>query len=141
MACGTTPRAMAGVLMSDNTHAVGNRGEDAACRYLEGKGYLILDRNYRAERYEIDIVAQKDDTVIFCEVKTARTKKFGEAVTWVTPEKIRRIADAAQEYISARFMEEPPCKFRFDVIGIEIDGDEARINHIENAFSAPEDTA
>jgi len=87
-------------------------------------------------RYEIDIVARKDGTVVFCEVKTSRTPVFGPAVTWVTPWKIRHIVLAAREYIAANDITGVP--FRFDVIGIDAVEDEILIRHIENAFTAPE---
>ena len=123
--------------MVNDPHSTGIQGEEAACRYLEKKGYQILDRNFRGKRYEIDIVAQNGNTIVFCEVKTARTKKFGSSITWVTPDKTKRIAHAACEYINIR--EINGFSFRFDVIGIDAEGGEVTINHIENAFTAPED--
>jgi putative endonuclease len=122
---------------SDNQRITGQKGENAACRYLEDGGYTILDRNYRAERYEIDIVARRGDTVVFCEVKTSRTRLFGSAVSWVTPAKTRRIAQAAFEYIRTHDLGK--SSYRFDVIGIDHDEGGAVISHIENAFSVPED--
>ena len=124
--------------MAHDTHTAGMQGEQAACTYLEGRGYRILDRNYRADRFEIDIIARKSDTVVFCEVKSATTKRFGSPVTWVTPHKIRRIATAAAEYIQEN--ELTGLSFRFDVIGLERRGGELIINHVENAFPVPEDS-
>ncbi len=123
--------------MTNDSHTTGIQGEEVACRYLIEKGYRILDRNYRAERYEIDIVAQTGDTVVFCEVKTARSKKFGPPLTWVTPIKIKRIALAASEYINSQSIH--GISFRFDVIGINVENGGNTINHIENAFAMPED--
>ncbi len=73
----------------------GLRGEDIAARHLTAKGYRILSRNYRGGRCELDIIAEKGDTIVFCEVKTARTDRFGPSFTWVTPGKIRHIAAGA----------------------------------------------
>jgi len=114
----------------------GFQGEEVACRYLAGKGYRILDRNYRARPYELDIVARIDDVVVFCEVKTARTGRFGPPASWVTPRKIRHIARAAMDYIRSQGIRD--VAFRFDVIALEAVDDDIRISHIENAFSAPE---
>ncbi|MCD6308774.1 MAG: YraN family protein [Candidatus Latescibacteria bacterium] len=114
----------------------GFQGEEAACRYLVGKGYRILDRNYRARPYELDIVARIDDVVVFCEVKTARTVRFGPPASWVTPRKIRHIARAAMDYIRSKAISD--AAFRFDVIALDTADGEIRITHIENAFSAPE---
>ena len=121
----------------DNKLVTGRQGEDAACRHLVDEGYTILDRNYRAERYEIDIVARHGGIVVFCEVKTSRTRLFGSAVSWVTPGKTRRIAQAAREYIRTHDLGE--TAYRFDVIGIDHEEGGAVISHIENAFSVPED--
>ena len=118
-------------------HSTGIQGEESACRYLVKEGYHVLDRNYRAERYEIDIIARTGDTIVFCEVKTARSKKFGPSISWVTPDKIRHIALAASEYINSHELN--GCSFRFDVIGIDVVNGEIIINHIENAFTTPED--
>jgi len=123
--------------MQTDPHSTGSQGEEAACRYLAGKGYEILERNYRVSQYEIDIVARKGGTVVFCEVKTSRTPVFGPAVTWVTPSKIRHIVLAAREYIAANDITGVP--FRFDVIGIDMVNGEILIHHIENAFTVPED--
>ena len=123
--------------MVNDPHSTGIQGEEAACRYLEKKGYHILDRNFRGGRYEIDIVAQNGNIVVFCEVKTARSKKFGPSITWVTQDKIKHITRAASEYINIH--EFHGCSFRFDVIGLDAEGGEISIKHIENAFTAPED--
>ena len=115
----------------------GNRGEDFACRYLQKKGYRILARNYQGGRCELDIVAETGDSVVFCEVKTALTDRYGSPLSWVTPGKIRNIARAARDYIVTHDIRER-C-FRFDVLGIEVRDGKPEIIHIENAFMAPAD--
>lgn len=115
----------------------GMRGEDVACRFLVSKGYRILSRNYRGGRCELDIIAETEGTVVFCEVKTARTDRFGPPVTWVTPGKIRHIARAARDYILSHHI--VGRQFRFDVIGLEAREDGFAVTHIENAFNAPPD--
>ena len=124
----------------ESSLSTGFQGEEYVCRYLVEQGYRILDRNWRCReqsRYELDIIAQDGDTIVFCEVKTAKTKKFGSPVSWVTEQKARRIACAAIEYIAANTIQRMP--FRFDVIGLEVEGGTRSITHIRNAFSAPED--
>ena len=86
-------------MKGNDSHSTGVQGEEVACRYLIKKGYRILDRNYRSDHYELDIVASKGTIIVFCEVKTSRTDKFGSPITWVTPMKIKRISLAAREYI------------------------------------------
>jgi putative endonuclease len=119
------------------TRETGLCGEEIACRYLSERGYLILSRNYRGGRCELDIVAEIRDTIVFCEVKTARTSRFGPPVTWVTPGKIRHIARAARDYILSHAIS-GRC-FRFDVIGLESHQEGYSVTHIENAFTAPPD--
>ncbi|MCE5248856.1 ribonuclease HII [bacterium] len=124
--------------LKKTTRNTGAHGEKTGCEFLMHKGYAILDRNWRADGcgYEIDIVARHDETVVFCEVKTANTAVFGEPVSWVTPEKTRHIARAASEYIVTHNL--GGCPYRFDVIGLQMKGELSEIVHIENAFNAPE---
>jgi len=125
-------------ILREDRMRTGVMGETAGCNYLARKGYTILDRNWRAQEcnYEIDIVARIESTLIFCEVKTARTEQFGPSVSWVTPEKTIHIARAAQEYIITHELGEH--EYRFDVIGLRKMGETFDIVHIENAFTAPE---
>ena len=60
-----------------NTKILGNAGENLAAAYLENHGYRILERNYRCKQGEIDIIAQKCDVLVFIEVKTRRTLRYG----------------------------------------------------------------
>ena len=122
--------------MVPDPHSTGVQGEETAARFLLDRGYAILERNYRGDRSEIDIIARAGDTIVFCEVKTARSRRFGPAVSWVTPRKVRRIARAAGDYLATHDV--AGCSFRFDVIGLEVDRDGAvTVNHIPDAFSAP----
>lgn len=123
--------------MDDNTLSTGLQGEELASRFLVEQGYRILERNYRGSRYEIDIVAMDVDSMVFCEVKTARTDRFGPSISWVTPSKTRHITQAAEEYIATH--QTGDCSFRFDVIGLEVRKGKVKINHLKNAFIAPED--
>ena len=66
-----------------NTKEIGNLGEDTACEYLKSHGYMILQRNYHSRYGEIDIIASKGDTVVFCEVKTRKNSSFGHASEYV----------------------------------------------------------
>ena len=117
----------------------GSRGEEAGAQYILGHGYTIRERNWRAPdcRNEIDIIAEKDGTIVFIEVKTASTQAFGNPESWVTPRKVKRICRAAREYIMRS--ESAGMTFRFDVLSLEKKGDEFTVSHIENAFIEPED--
>lgn len=113
-----------------NKRAIGTRYETLASEYLTRNGYIILDRNYRNGRYsEIDIIALKDKTIVFIEVKFRNSSVKGNPLESVNTNKQRRISRAAMRYIFEKGMSEYG-KYRFDVIGILND----KIEHIENAF-------
>lgn len=113
----------------------GLSGEDAACQYLEQKGYQILRRNFRTYVGEIDIIASKGPTLSFIEVKTRSSEQFGkprEAVTFGKQKKIRR---SAETYLvmTKRINNMPDLSF--DVIEvIRSRGQIRSINHLERCF-------
>ncbi|MGB2579128.1 putative endonuclease [Elusimicrobium simillimum] len=108
---------------------LGSAGEDAAAKYLEGKKYKILARNYRVKEGEVDIIAIHGKTLVFTEVKARAYSAFGGPLGAVTKSKQHKVALAATNYIK-----EKQPKFdsiRFDVITV-LGSD---INHIEGAFA------
>lgn len=96
--------------------AVGQHGEDLACEHLEQRGWELLDRNWRCASGEIDIVARQGDCVVFCEVKTRRSQRFGSPVEAVTPAKAARLRRLAGEWLRAHDL--PVPHIRVDVIGV-----------------------
>lgn len=70
---------------------LGRYGEDVAVRHLHDQGLVILERNWRCRAGEIDIVARHGDVLVFCEVKTRRSDRFGSPVEAVTPRKLARM--------------------------------------------------
>lgn len=99
-----------------------------AGRYLEQKGYVILEYNYRCKSGEIDFIAKDGVYLVFCEVKYRQDARKGnplEAVNW---KKQKVIYKCASFYLMAHGLNEVPC--RFDVIGFEQD----EMIHIVNAF-------
>ena len=125
------------------TKDLGDRGEAIAARYLEQKGYRILDRNYRYQRAEVDLVCfephehyELGGELVFVEVKARQGLAHGrpeEAVTW---KKRRQIVKAARAYLYERKMEGAAC--RFDVVAIHIGSGEPQVRHFERAFAAGE---
>lgn len=115
-----------------NKRQRGTVGEDAAVDYLVKKGYRILERNFRFDRGEIDIVADDRGTLVFVEVKTRHSKSFGEPEDAVTPKKRLQLRKVAKGYLYAQHIESKQC--RFDVVAIEYQGGDVTIRHIENAF-------
>ncbi len=112
-----------------NTCQSGALSEDAACQYLQHKGFCILARNYRQPCGEIDIIARDGKTLVFAEVKKRASGAFGGPLAAVTGAKQRKITLAAECYIK-----ENTPKFdsiRFDVVCLLA----GQITHIPNAFS------
>ena len=111
---------------------IGHRGEDIASNYLQEQGYCILERNWtNGARKEIDIIATKDDVVVFVEVKTRKVGSATTPVSAVDARKQRRIVLSADSYIKS-------CRIdfccRFDIIAIVYDENNYRLEHIPDAF-------
>ncbi len=110
----------------------GTIGEDLAVDFLQKKGYRILQRNYRFEHGEIDIVAEDGNALVFVEVKARRSKQFGEPEDAITPQKCEKIRATADGYLFENNIDDKEC--RFDVIAIDYQGDKTEIRHIIDAF-------
>jgi putative endonuclease len=118
--------------MTERRLIVGRTGEDVAVQYLLQRGYYILERNYRCRFGEIDLVARDGDTLTFIEVKTRRSRTFGPAAAAVTHTKQRHLIKASQMYMVQHGKRDDLC--RFDVVTIDMDGQESRIELIKDAF-------
>lgn len=107
-------------------------GEDAACEFLKKKGYKILERNFRKGYGEIDIIALHEKTLIFIEVKTRSSNKFGTPFEAISPSKLRTLLKTAQLY---KYVLHPelPDNMRIDAIGVvTAKGEVEEIEHLEN---------
>jgi putative endonuclease len=111
---------------------LGKEGERLAAEHLRKRGYSILAQNYSiAAKAEVDIVASKDDHVIFVEVKTRETEYLNDPALMVPMKKQRQIIKAADEFVKEKDLELP---WRFDIISIVINKSVTKIEHIEDAF-------
>lgn len=115
--------------------ALARHGEQRAADYLATLGYKILARNWRSPdtANEIDIVCEDGDCLVFVEVKTARTSKYGDPLTWITPRKQAAIITAAESYLSV--CSATHSSIRFDAITIRTHGD-TPLAHTIAAFTA-----
>ena len=111
---------------------LGRKGESLAKTFLEDSGYEILDENWTHGKLEIDLVAYKDKTMIFAEVKTRTGNGFGEPEDFVDARKQKLLVEAADEYI---YLMDHQGEVRFDIISILFDkNSNYTLKHIEDAF-------
>jgi len=117
--------------------ALGRAGEDAAARYLEHRGYRILDRNVRADGVELDLVVRRGPTLAIVEVKTRRSLRAGRPEEAVDARKQARLVRGARAW--SRAHETRTRRIRFDVVACEVTATGFRVRHWEAAFDAASD--
>ena len=116
-----------------NTKTVGNDGENRAAAFLESKGFSIIERNWRTNRGEIDIIAFKNDTLVFIEVKTLPNGTLDMIQRELNYQKRERILKTSKRFL-LKHRQYSNSYVRFDVIVIDMPELEP-VYHIENAFS------
>ncbi|WP_159949778.1 YraN family protein [Polaribacter septentrionalilitoris] len=110
---------------------LGKKGEQIAIDFLLKKGYKILEKNYRYLKAEVDIIAQKNDTLAAIEVKTRSSDYFGNPEEFVNPKKIKLLLSAIDNYVVERDLD---VEVRFDIIAIIHQKKETKIEHLKDAF-------
>jgi putative endonuclease len=111
---------------------IGQQGESLARKFLEDKGYEILDKNWCFKKAEVDLIAYYQEQLIFIEVKTRTSRGFGEPEDFVHDAKQTLLQQAAEEYIHIMDFQ---GEIRFDIISVLFNGTEDyTIKHIEDAF-------
>ena len=110
---------------------LGEKGEALAVDYLVKNGYDILERNYRFQKAEVDIIAKKKDTLAVVEVKTRSTNYFGNPEDFLKPKQIKNLIKAVNEYVELNDLN---VEVRFDIIAIVAEKNKFNIEHLENAF-------
>jgi putative endonuclease len=118
--------------MSDTRQAFGQLGERVAERWLRRNGWRVLQRRFRSGHRDIDLVAEREGTVAFVEVKARRGDRFGDPVEAVHWRKRRELWRSASVWISRHGR--PNESYRFDVIAVLVRGEEVRVRHIADAF-------
>jgi putative endonuclease len=108
-------------------------GEKLAGDFLAKNGYIILETNYRCSGGEIDIIARQADTLVFVEVRTKTSRKFGGPEESITPVKAARLRTLAAHYGQSH--EDLPESWRIDVVAVQMNrsGHASHIEIIENA--------
>ena len=110
-------------------HEIGKIGEELACQYLEDNGYKIVERNFEAKQGEIDIIALDKQEIVFIEVKTRTSKKYGEAAEAVNQTKQKHLIKTIKYYLYIRNLENE--FIRIDIIEIYISKNKYKVNHIK----------
>lgn len=110
---------------------LGKLGEDLAVDYLKKNGYTILDTNWTFQKAEIDIIAQKENTLAIVEVKTRSSIDFGLPQDFVKPKKIQLLVKAVDAYVNAKNLD---LDVRFDIVAVHKEGKSFVIEHLIDAF-------
>lgn len=125
--------------MKSGNYEIGNRGEKLAKEYLEELGYKIIAENFQiylpgrgGKKSELDLVAVKNNLLVFVEVKTRTSEKFGPIISQITPAKIKALIYGANYFILKGKNQFSSMQCRFDLI--MVDGND-KIEHLENIIS------
>lgn len=115
-----------------STRSVGNKAEDLACKFLWGEGYKIIERNFNIRGGEIDIIAKKQEFLVFIEVKARFSHEYGLPEESITFFKIRSLKKTALFYITQKKLGN--IIYRFDLVAIDYTEDPSRpkIKILEN---------
>ena len=117
----------------DPRRRLGIAGEDAVARWYEAAAYEVLDRNWRCRDGELDMVVRRDSTLVFCEVKTRASTRFGAPVEAVTATKQRRLRTLATRWLAEH--DARRRALRFDVASVtRAPGGELVVEVLEGAF-------
>ena len=115
-----------------HNRVLGRKGEEAAARFLERYGYVILERNWHCQAGEADIIAKDDESIIFVEVKTRSNVDYGLPEEAVTAEKRKRYERIAAYYLKDQDLVD--LRVYFDVMSISAFGDTALLRFHHNAY-------
>lgn len=110
---------------------LGKKGEQEAQDYLLTKGYKIIETNYHFQKAEIDIIAQKENTLICVEVKTRSSSYFGNPQDFIGQKKIKLLVKAMDYYVIDNNLD---VEVRFDIIAILKENNKTEIEHLKDAF-------
>jgi len=112
---------------------LGRKGEEVAVAFLKNQGYKIIERNYRCQRGEIDIVARDKEGIAFIEVKTRKSLKYGLPEEAISFYKRKHLVKAGLNYLHRYRLRE--INARFDVVSILMEREKVKeIQLIKNAF-------
>ena len=115
----------------NKAHEIGRQDEAIALHFLACKKHNILERNWRWQKAEIDIISQDEKTLVFVEVKTRSAERYGQPKEFVSLRKEALMKEAAEAYLEINELE---LELRFDIISIVLKNGTPKIEHLENVF-------
>jgi len=110
---------------------LGKKGEELAVQFLIENGYTILERNYRFNKAEVDIIALQNDILAIVEVKTRSSLDFGNPESFLKPRQIKNLVKAVNYYVETSNLD---VEIRFDIISILKENGNYTLKLIKNAF-------
>ncbi|MGO4948875.1 YraN family protein [Paenibacillus sp. DRB1-1] len=117
----------------DQRKAKGAMGEEAAALFLENLGYRIIERNWRCRSGEIDLIAKQEHIIVFIEVRSRSSSKYGTPAESVTARKIAQVRQTAAVYLHMNGIGEAPI--RFDMVSVQLTDEKAVVtDHLIGAF-------
>lgn len=118
--------------MTAARQAFGELGERIAERWLRRSGWRVIQRRFRNGHRDIDLVVEREGTIAFVEVKARRGARFGQPVEAVNWRKQKELSRSAMVWIDRHGQSGEA--YRFDVVGVIVEGERVRVRHVENAF-------
>jgi len=115
----------------EKTTTIGNWGEKKAEEFLLEKGYEIVERNWRWQKFEIDLIARTRNLLVFVEVKARKNSDYGHPESFVSKAKVRRVKMASESYL---YEKKYAGFIRFDIVSVTGTPTHFDIFHIEDAF-------
>ncbi|MCF6359460.1 MAG: YraN family protein [Cyclobacteriaceae bacterium] len=109
----------------------GEKGEQLAATYLKENRFEIVHRNYRAGKSEIDLICKEGKTLVFVEVKTRTSTKYGHPEDFVNSAKATKVIEGAEAYMVEHKWE---GAVRFDIVSVLLDNNQVEIRHFKDAF-------
>jgi putative endonuclease len=113
--------------------AIGQRGEESACKYLQAKGLALLQKNYRCIYGEIDLIMRDQDVIVFVEVRCRSREDYGTALESINDNKIQKLIKTATHFLQIKKWLHK-IQSRFDVVAIQSATGKIHLEWIKNAF-------
>lgn len=125
-------QAVYNVASMNARQTLGKKGEDAAAAAYRRAGLEVIERNYRCSSGEIDLIARDGDTIVFSEVKSRSSDRYGVPILAVDARKRARLKRLAAAWLSDR--RPGPVRVRFDVVSVIVTGTRTEVTLVADAF-------